>query len=591
MAFFRLFAASSIAVLYSVAYTVWQIQLMTQATLVDWLAYQRSIDMLPSFRAAGIWSIEEIAVRRVSTLPDYIAKNADVLPVFLFLQGQAARQIMLPLWLKDQGLENYAKISGDLDLVTLSKKYPGEIYISIRDMDHLSPGERASLRKDVHDFKIAISKFVSKDKKSDVVTRHIKKYKKLIVSWHWRYGQKQIESLLASHKIDWSRMSGFLLLSLAILWLSLPKGLPMHGAFILPVLASYWFVPEWGKLNIASVLFIRSFKEPARMALFCGILYIWMMAADDLVHSPFILLLVIPTIFFTLAMNTLRCQPLVIREESSKLYDLTISGIGYIEKDIKNFIANKKVSWIYSKLASVGDLAALEWDKIQRIKIEEVDIPWNAIKDIIEPSIKSESLKVIWIADNYAISDNDAEDIAKIIINNKNIDTLRITFNWKQSLLDFLYHLLMWNQNDIRFTNDGALKILDKISEQEKFHLKTLDFCGIHLKQSFVKKILETPKLKKINILVNKRLVTDGKPWLHIIAYLMNKICFILTIAFTTYIVYQIIHPDTIRLSSNTWLTNFTTEHIYPQIQNLQTLLQPYLQNLGLLGFVFESRE
>ena len=92
MGFFRLFAASSIAVLYSVAYTVWQIQLMTQATLVDWLAYQRSIDMLPSFRAAGIWSIEEIAVRRVSTLPDYIAKNKDVLPVFLFLQGQAARQ-------------------------------------------------------------------------------------------------------------------------------------------------------------------------------------------------------------------------------------------------------------------------------------------------------------------------------------------------------------------------------------------------------------------------------------------------------------------------------------------------------------------
>lgn len=508
---------------------------------------------------AGIWSVEQIAGKPIPSLPGHITENSESIQRYRLMKDRARLHTMLPLYLQDHGLSNYAALSSYLDLSRLAHKYPGEINDEVFTLEHLDSKRRNSLRADVHKFKEVVLDFVRNGDKSLAIISQKDEYAKKITSWYGLFGQK-IHSLLKDEKQCFN-MAIFTAISCLVLWLSLPTGQHLHGGRMLPILISYWLNPAWGRLNIFTMLLVRSVWEPAKMLLMSGVLSVWMLAANDVIDSPLVVIFsVVPSLTFMCSISILHFHPLVVEEEESKLYDVTISGIGYLDNRLQKFIKTPKISWIRSKLGSIMIPKEIDWGKVQRLKTDEVDVSWSVIHQMLESSLEKNNLKEIWLADNHNLTNDDAVAMATTISNSKSLHTLRVTYNRKFSLVDLLYRLLLWNQNPIRFDKVGAITIVQAIADIPKSPIKTLDFCGVQLDNNFVAKAKELRKSKDINILVNKHMITSGKSKIEIFIIICNVICMLMTISYCLFNIIDIIQGNTKNDFYETWVAKSLLE-------------------------------
>ncbi len=538
----RLYNLAFNLVVLSTFFLVWQIREEKNFKFKQWLTNIGDVDYFEFFNSLGIWSVEHMATASIFILPNEYLKKNEFVNIFRSLKDKASKEIMLPLWLKDKDLEPFVKLNDVVQLSDLGYKYPGEIFEEIGELDQLDSAERHYTRTNVHRFKQAVREFISGAQGGAFVRAKKLIYEKQISSWSWYFSPTRMFNYLQRNQMALVYMAIFAVFSHAVIMKAVPSK-NLGTSNILYLLILFWINPIWGRFNIYLMLVNRLVLQPVRVSLLTAALHAWLLTGAEF-HDKYHVLLfsVLPTIAFLLCIHAMSFQPMVIRNDENKNIDMTITGIGSIDERIQTFIRDKKVSMLYKIIIGLKIENNFDWADISRIRVEEVDFSWKYLKQLFLPSLESGKLKVLWIINNREFTDNEAEQLAQLLSENKSIENIRVAFDYEYSYLEKIYHLLLWENADIKFTSQGAHAILKAIHGNENSKIEMIDFFGVKLSEDLLKLAKDLHTQRHVKVMGSKAgTIKEGLFSNTYVKMLLHFMCRLGVVAFCMFQLYQVI--------------------------------------------------
>jgi len=488
----RLYNLAFNLLIFSSFYVVCKIKQDKTHQLQEFLDYYKRYYMLDIFTSNGIWSVELLSSRPVHTLPAELIRNKNFMRSYRVLKKSASQEMMLPLWLRDHNLDVYADLAKN-GLRDLAEQLPGEIYEQINQHEEFSQSKRHLLRDHIHRFKQAVREFIHEPSKVAVMN-YKKKYEKKLGQFTHHFSPAAIEEAILSNPMDLLKSLLFAIINHIIVMQGVPLKLPAQ-ANIFYSLVLVWLDPLVGQLNLYVMLLNRVLVDPIKSALLTPVVYVWVLSINEFVSvEHMVLMSVLPVVIFYLAIRTLSFQPVVAEvpvEGGGKSLDVTIAGIGCLDSIVDGFIKSKSVSWIYQRILSLRVVTSFSWQDVCRMKLDEIDLSWPVMKKLVSPSIQANKLKTLWIINNRAFADKEADELADMINKNTSLEDIKIANDYEYSALEHIYHLLLWDSVTSGFTTKGAQVLLDAIKDNKNTQVKSLDFFGMRLDESFIESARE----------------------------------------------------------------------------------------------------
>ncbi len=450
-----------------------------------------------------VHSVEDLAIYSLTKLPNGILTKPQLVNAFRDLKRKAMAETMLITWLREistwtMHMDESIEISEDgLNNINFAMR-------ALNDLEYIEESEKNLLRFKLLYMKQTVSGFISGGR-SDWTKTWKDNYERSLSSWTWYMSQGKCFAYFSCrpfqavmHIVIYAVFNHFIIF----------KGLPLTipgSSNILYVLIQYYVLPMLGKFNILLLLINRSFVNPVRNLLICILTLSWINAIDNFVDYPpcLIPLLVIPLLPIFLHYMVFSFHPIITHDRHS--VTVTLTGIGCVDHMINSFIQSKKPNILHQLFISAKCKVNCNWSKIDKIRIESVDLNWNFLEMLIRPSLEAQQLKSIIIVNNQAFTDQQADKLSDLLHKNRSVQHVCIGFeDTYEGYLHQCYTLFFTDIVPVNFTSKGAQVLLDAVQDNRNSKVSSVEVFGIKLPKDFLDSAQEMKSTHNLVVLGTK---------------------------------------------------------------------------------------